>query len=116
MINNLSEEKEGALEFIKYVLANAYSYRYPATIQGYDEIAGYYLNSDSYTKKNERVNKKIYMEKLKEAMLSAQGCSYSYPNDTVYDFVEKTLAQYYSERTTLDETARAIQIYFAGQK
>ena len=108
VINNLSEEKEGALEFIKYALENVPDYKLPARISTFDKYAEYAL-------KTERSISREYIRKFKEAMLTAQGCEYTLP-DNAYDFIRDTLEKYYAEKATLDETARAFQIYFGGKK
>lgn len=115
VVNNNSEDKEGALEYIKFVLNNDKSYMYPTRIQTYDEYADYIINSEEYTKKSERTSKQLYAEKLKEALMSASGCTYSLPEgggDDAYSYIEGLLERYYKEIIDEDQVAKTIQEYF----
>lgn len=109
VINGLSKEKEGALEYIKYVLDNRHMHNYPARIKDYDADADYLVPLYAHGIKSS--SQKLFIRKMKDAFMSARGCCYSLPEEASL-FIDDTLAYYCGGRADEDETAGAFQKFF----
>lgn len=114
VINDLSENKKGALEYIKSIAPEHAEDGVAADRLLFDKTLEEHMSSGYYQSyKDAEIHRALY-EKAKEVMETAEGFAVSF-TDEDYDFIHGAMDAYFAGLSTEDETAKAFQEYFSAK-